>query len=183
MAPSHTRTTDEPTATDSDPQGQTAQTATDGGEETVDYDVPEKAVRLRETADAVDRLADRLAGADSIADDCPVLSDLYHEARTSGRDPYEGRFVELLDYDREADEWTSRGPNWLQSGTHYRDTGADLTLSNKPHPFLDVSTFAQAKRARLNRVAQTMRQNADEAERAAKEKAYREQNWSEEDYL
>jgi len=91
---------------------------------------------------AIDDLKHRLQESDSIADDCPVLSELFHEARTASIGHcrgHGGSFVALLDYDD--DEWSCRSVRYLEGGTHYRDTGADLKLSCSPYPFMDTDMF------------------------------------------
>lgn len=115
---------------------------------------------LRERADALDSLADRLDEAESIAADVPVLSELFHEVRTSGRNPRDGRFVALLDLD--GDGWTCRSVAFLQRGTHYRDTGADATLTHSPYPFVTVDQFADLIGHKLRADADIARQRAAE---------------------
>jgi len=162
-------------ATDAQPRTKT----TDDG---IEYEVPERAVENRQLADAVERLADSLDGATSIAEECPVLSELFHTARTSGYKARDGRHVALLDYDREADEWECRRVTFVRSGAHLRDTGADVKVSHNPFPFLPVSQFARQQRESLRRDARAMRQSAANAEEGARNAAVREATWSEEDY-
>ena len=98
---------------------------------------------MTDKKEAIGELKDRLQNADSIAEDVPVLSELFHEARTAGRRQtrgHGGRFVALLDYDG---EWTCRHVNYLQGGTHYRGTGADLKLSCRPYPFMEIDMFKE----------------------------------------
>lgn len=110
-------------------------------------------------ADAIDELANRLRGADSVAQDCPVLSELFHEVRTSRRHSREGKYVALLDYS-EGDGWDCRSVSFLASGTYYRDSGAELSVSFKPMTFLSVDEFAQHTAASLKRDARANRQTA-----------------------
>lgn len=131
------------------------------------------AAEYREQADALESLADDLKGADSIAEDVPVLSELFHEVRTGGRSPHDGRYVELLD--REGDEWECRSVAFLESGTHYRDTGADAKLAFTSYPFLSVDLFAEKIADDLRRSAKSARQNAASIERREQEMARREQ--------
>jgi hypothetical protein len=140
----------------------------------VDYQTPDRVAEERQLADALDDLAARLDGAESIAEECPVLSELFHEARTSGRNPRDGRFVALFDYD-EDDGWTCRSVSFLQSGTHYRDHGADLSLSNKPFAWMPVKTFREAQASEIRRQAQARRQTASGIEAQAEEEARRKQ--------
>jgi hypothetical protein len=122
------------------------------------------AAEYREQADALESLADDLKGADSIAEDVPVLSELFHEVRTGGRSSRDGRYVALLD--RDGDKWECQSVAFLESGTHYRDTGADAKLSFAPYPFLSVDTFADAIASDLRRSAKSARQNAANVEQA-----------------
>lgn len=90
---------------------------------------------------AIQELRNRLQNADSIAEDAPVLSELFHEARTASTRQvreYGGSFVALLDYDG---EWTCRSVRYLEGGKHYRDTGADLKLSCQAYPLMDTDMF------------------------------------------
>jgi hypothetical protein len=121
------------------------------------------AAEYREEADALESLADDLMGAESIAEDVPVLSELFHEARTSRRSGYDGKYVALLD--RDGDEWTCRSVAFLESGTHYRDTGADLKVSCSPSAFMSVDRFAESKARSIRRSAESARQNAVSLER------------------
>lgn len=109
-------------------------------------------------ADALDELAERLRGADSISSDVPELSKLYHEVRTSGRNSRDGRFVALLDHDE--DGWTCRSIAFLETGTHYRDPNADALVSFSPFPFLSVDEFGEHVASDLERDARAARQNA-----------------------
>jgi len=120
----------------------------------------EEGQRKLAKADALDNLAGRVRTADSIADDVPELAELFHTVRTSSRKSREGRYVALLDYDHEADEWSCRNVSWLQQGTHYRDTGAEASLSYKPFPFLSLDEFSRQIAASLERDADATRQNA-----------------------
>jgi len=93
--------------------------------------------------EAISELKERLQSSDSIAADVSVLSELFHKARTASRRQsrgHGGRFVALLDYDG---EWTCRHVEYLEGGTHFRDTGADLKLSCPPLPFMDTDTFKE----------------------------------------
>lgn len=130
---------------------------TDGGQ---DWQYTEKGEQLMDEADALEQLASRLRDADSIADDVPVLSRLFHKVRTSGRSGHDGRFVALLDYNADAGEWSCRSVTWLESGTHYRDTGAEATVSYSPQPLLSVDEFSQHVASGLERDATRRRQNA-----------------------
>lgn len=110
-----------------------------------------------ELANELDELANDCLAADSIADDVPVLSELFHTVRTGGRDARDGRYVALFDYDG---EWSCRSVSFLQSGTHYRNTGADLELSFKPYPFCSVKMFRESIGNELHRKAMAARQSA-----------------------
>ena len=125
-------------------------------------------------ADAMDSLANSLKDADSIKDDVPVLSELFHKARTSKRDARDGRYVALLDYELETG-WSCRSVAFMQSGSHYRDTGADMALSFKPYPFLSVSEFAKHIRASIQRDARSARQSAGAARQREKDRQRREE--------
>jgi hypothetical protein len=120
----------------------------------------EKGREMLQTADALEELATELRNADSIADDVPVLSELFHIARTSSRRPREGKYVALLDYDTETDQWSCRSVSFLQNGTHYRDTGADKKARAKPRPFYSVDEFGQNQAATFENQARRLRQNA-----------------------
>ena len=111
-------------------------------------------------ADAIESLASRVRQADSVAEEVPELAELFHSARTSSRNSRQGRYVALLDYDFEADEWSCRNVSWLQQGTHYRDTGAEAAVSYSPRPFLSVEEFGRQIAASLNQDADATRQNA-----------------------
>ena len=125
-----------------------------------DADLTETGEQKLELADALESLASDLRDADSIADDVPVLSELFHEVRTTRRKSRDGRFVALLDYDFDADEWSCRSVAFLESGTHYRDTGADASVSFSPFAFLPVDQFAEHVASDLERDARAARQNA-----------------------
>ena len=122
-------------------------------------DLTETGREMLDLADALDALADDLRAADSIADDAPPLSDLYHEVRTGGRRARDGRYVALLDHDP-ADGWTCGSVAFLESGTHYRDPDADAVISHKPFPFREVDAFGQTVAADLERQAREARQRA-----------------------
>lgn len=111
-------------------------------------------------AEAQENLANRLRNAESIAEDVPELSTLFHKVRTSKRRARDGRFVALMDYDIEKGEWSCRNVSFLQQGTHYRDTGADAILPYKPFPLLSVDEFSKMMAANLERKAQAKRENA-----------------------
>jgi len=130
----------------------------------------------RELADNLDALADAVVDADSIADDAPVLSELFHAARTSRRDGHEGRYVALLTH--HDDGWTCDSVAFLGSGTHYRDPNADAVLSFKPFPFLSVDEFGEHMAADLRRDARAARQNASQIEASRKEQERIEQEFS-----
>lgn len=130
--------------------------------QTMTDDMPDAARQKHNEADRIDELADRLLSADSIAEDVPVLSELFHEARTSRRRARDGRYVALLDFDADADEWTCRSVSFLENGTHYRDTGADASVSFKPSPFLSVSEFGEQVGRSLQRDARAARQTASQ---------------------
>lgn len=132
-------------------------------------DYESEAEEYKATADAIEQLADSLAGADSIAEDCPVLSELFHAVRTSSRKSRSGRYVALLDLDLEAGEWSCRSVAFLESGSHYRDTGADLSIGFKPYPFISVDEFAEHVSESIRRDARAERQTAGDLERSAKE--------------
>jgi len=117
----------------------------------------------REQADQLTELADRLRQAESIAADVPVLSTLFHEARTSRRKSREGRFFALYDYDAE-DGWTERQVTFLQQGTHLREHGADLALSQSPQRFMDTKTFKQRQKEAIDRKVQALRQDIGQIE-------------------
>jgi len=126
-----------------------------------------EADEYRSKADALESLADELKGADSIAEDAPVLSELFHEVRTGGRSSHDGKYVALLD--RDGDGWECRSVAFLESGTHYRDTGADLKVSCSPTAFMPVDHFAEAKARSIRRSAEAARQNAASLERRERE--------------
>lgn len=130
----------------------------DRGDYGAEYD--ETGVRKMKTADALERLAARLRDADSIADDVPVLSELYHKVRTSGRSSRDGRFVALLDYEHDTREWSCRSVAFLEGGTHYRDPAGDVVVAFSPFPFLPVGQFAEHVASDLERDARAARQNA-----------------------
>jgi hypothetical protein len=111
-----------------------------------------------ELADGMEALATQLTDTNSISDAAPVLTELFHEARTSNRRARDGRYVALFDYD--GGEWSCRSVAFLETGTHYRDTNADMTLSFKPWPFLSVDEFTEHIRAEILRQAQATRQTA-----------------------
>lgn len=115
----------------------------------------------REIADALDSLAADLRGADSIADDAPALSELFHEVRTSRRKTRDGRYVALLDYDRDAGVWSCRSVAFLETGTHYRDTGADAVVSHNPFPLREAERFGEVVANALERDAHAARQSAE----------------------
>jgi len=123
-------------------------------------ELSEKGKKMMAVADAYEELADSLSNAESIADDVPVLSELFHEARTTHKKPRDGRFVALLDYDVDGDEWTCRNVSWLQQGTHYRDTGADAVLGFSPYPFCSTDRFAEEFVNRLRMMARDQRHKA-----------------------
>jgi hypothetical protein len=118
----------------------------------------------KQKADSLENLAERLRDAESIAEDVPVLSELFHEVRTSNRRARDGRHVALFDYDSESDSWECRSVKFLESGTHYRDTGADLSLSHKPFAFLSVKHFSQYMANSIDRSVRDIRQNASQLE-------------------
>ena len=119
----------------------------------------------RTLADGLEDLADRLYQADSIADDAPPLSELYHEIRTSGRRARDGRYVALLDYDPDGGGWSCRSVAWLETGAHYRDPPGDALVSFNPFPFCEVERFGEHVAARLKRDARAARQSAGNIER------------------
>ena len=123
-------------------------------------ELTEKGRELLDLADAMDALAEDLRAADSIADDTPALSELFHAVRTSSRRDRTGRYVALLDHDPE-DGWVCTDVSWLQSGTHYRNPSADEVTAHGPYPFLDVDQFGEKIAADLERDARAARQNAD----------------------
>lgn len=128
--------------------------------QTDDVELTETGAQMMATADALDDLATELRDAESIAEDVPVLSDLFHKARTSKNRSRDGKYVALLDFDHESGDWSCRTVSWLQQGAHYRDTGADTLVSFSPYPFLEVDEFADHVAASLERDAQAARQNA-----------------------
>jgi len=123
-------------------------------------DLTEKGQQMMAVADGYEDLAKSLRDAESIAKDVPVLSELFHKARTTHKNPRDGRFVALLDYDVDNGEWSCRNVSWLQSGTHYRDTGADAVLSFSPYPFCPVDRFTEEFADTLGMNAKEQRQNA-----------------------
>ena len=123
-----------------------------------DVDLTETGEEYARLAEKIDALADAVRTADSIANDAPALCDLFNEVRTSNRSSRDGRYVALFDVD--GDEWSCRSVEFLESGTHYRDTGADLSLSFKPFPFLGTDEFAEHIASDLRRQAQSARQSA-----------------------
>lgn len=120
------------------------------------------AEEYRATADAIESLAGSLRDADSIAEDVPVLSELYHKVRTSKRRSRDGRYVALLSH--EDGEWECSSVAFLETGTHYRDPNADVVVSFKPYAFLGVSEFAEHVAGDLERDARSARQNASVVE-------------------
>lgn len=120
--------------------------------------------RTRAVIDGLESLREQLKGASSIADDVPALSELFHKARTSRRNAREGRYVGLYDYDTDTDTWACRSVAFLESGTHYRDTGADLTLVQKPYAFLSVEQFAEDKYHTIGRTVAEQKQHITQAE-------------------
>jgi hypothetical protein len=135
-------------------------TNTDTTTEETESKYTETGQRKLAQADAMDELAGRVRQADSIADEVPELAELFHNARTSSRKSRQGRFIALLDYDFDAEEWSCRNVSFLQQGTHYRDTGAEASVSQKPFPFLSVEEFGRQVAASLERNAKATRQNA-----------------------
>jgi hypothetical protein len=129
-------------------------------------EIPEAAVEYRAREAALNALADRAYSADSIAEDAPVLSELFHEVRTSSRSERQGRYVALFDHG--ADGWECRSVAFLESGTHYGDTGADLTLSMKPRPFICVDEFGEQMAASIRHSAEGAARNAENIERRAR---------------
>jgi hypothetical protein len=111
-------------------------------------------------ADALEKLRLRVDDADSIADDVPVLSSLFHKARTSGRSGRDGRYVAVYDYDADTEEWHCRFVSWLENGMHYRDLDADLVLYQRPAIMMGVDEFRKHKRAEIKRRERSARQNA-----------------------
>lgn len=124
----------------------------------------------RERAAALEELAERLSSAESIADDVPLLSGLFHQARTSGgrRVREGGSWVLLVDYD--GYEFSPRSLHWLEQGTHLRDTGADAKIKASPHPFQSVDEFKGVTKQQIERKARAIRQNAQEKQHAHEEK-------------
>jgi len=123
-------------------------------------ELTEKGRELLDLADAMDALAEDLRAADSIADDTPALSGLFHAVRTSSRRAHDGRYVALLDHDPE-DGWVCADVSWLESGTHYLDPNADEVIAHRPYPFLGVDQFGEKIAADLEHDARAARQNAD----------------------
>jgi len=123
-------------------------------------DLTEKGKRKLDLVRAMRQLADDAYTADSIADDAPALSELFHEVRTSRRRSRDGRHVALLDYDHDAGSWSCRSVAFLETGTHYRNTGADLVLSHKPRPLMSVDKFCEYLSADIERSARATEQNA-----------------------
>lgn len=124
----------------------------------------ETADDYRTLADALEDLAAQLRDADSIADDVPVLSEMYHTIRTSSRNARDGRYVALLDYDPDGGGWSCRSVTWLETGAHYRDPSGDALVSFKPWPFCEVDRFAEAVANGLKRDAKAARQSAGNIE-------------------
>lgn len=124
------------------------------------------ATAKRQQANALRSLAADLRDADSIAEDVPALAELFHEVRTSSRRARDGRYVGLFDLDRETGEWSCRSVAFLESGTHYRDTGADAIVAHNPWPFCTVDTFGERVAPDLERKATAAEQNAIEMERS-----------------
>lgn len=123
------------------------------------------AADYHELADAMEALANQLRDADSIANDCPVLSELFHTVRTSPYKSRRGSHVALLDYDPD-EGWSCRSVSFLEQGTHYRDTGADLSVSFQPYPFISVDEFGMHISDTIKRDARATRQTAGNLEAA-----------------
>lgn len=145
-----------------------AQTKADGGE----FETLDSVQRDRRVADALDELAGRLGSADSIAEDVPLLSELYHEARTTGgrRLREGGKWTLLVDFDDETGDLGARSLHFLEQGAHLRDTGADAKVSASPQPFQSVDEFIGVTKHQIERTARSMRQNATERQHAHEEK-------------
>ena len=111
-------------------------------------------------ADALEQLAEQAYDADSVANDVPVLSDLFHEIRTSNRKGRDGRYVALLNWDAD-NGWSCKSVEFLRRGSHYQNAKADASLSFKPYPFLSVNEFTQQIAQTLENNARLERQNAE----------------------
>jgi len=122
-------------------------------------DYTETGRRKLAVADALEQLAEQAHDAESVADDVSVLSELFHEARTSNRKSRDGRYVALLNWDAD-NGWSCKSVAFLQRGTHYKNTNADASLSYNPHPFLSVDEFTQQIARTLENDARRARQNA-----------------------
>jgi hypothetical protein len=120
----------------------------------------EKVEQYRAEADAMEQLANDVISADSIAEEVPVLSELFHSVRTSPRSSRDGRYVALLDWD-ESEGWTCRSVQFLDGGAHLRpENGATVTVAVSPRPFLSVDVFADVVSSRLRQQEEGARQNA-----------------------
>lgn len=96
--------------------------------------------RQQAVRDGLESLKTQISDAETVGD-VPALTELYNTVRTSGRSGQEGRYVALYDYDADSEQWDCRSVEWLESGTHYRDTGADLTVPFGPMLLVDSDTF------------------------------------------
>jgi len=121
------------------------------------------AAEKRAEAEQIEELADRLRDADSIADEVPVFAELFIKARTSQRNPRDGRFVAQLSHD-DVDGWESRSVAFLGNGTRYGQTPADVIVSHKPTPFLTVEAFSRRVADQLDEKAQAARKTAEQIE-------------------
>lgn len=120
-------------------------------------ELEQKAEAVEEEAQAIEALRNRVRAAGSIAQDVPVLSELFHEARTSSHKRGDGSYVALLD--REESGWTCRTVRYLESGASFRDTGADLKVRVSPMRFMATPEFSRRVCETLDRQARAARQN------------------------
>ena len=113
-------------------------------------------------ADDIARLKEKLRNADSIADDCPELSEYFHKARTKSK-PYTGRYVAGLVLDD--DEWKCRSIDYIESGTHIHGNKNDVTLHCQPYPFMETETFIGLIGGQLARAEERARLSQSENDR------------------
>lgn len=124
------------------------------------------AAEYRQTADAIAELRDDLKAADSIADDVPVLADLYHAARTSSADSREGRYVAVIEFSDDGDREMVYGPKFVESGANLKDpTG--VVVSAQPWPLMPVERFVEQVDHNLRQAEDGARKNAVRAKERA----------------
>lgn len=116
----------------------------------------------REKADRIEELKEELRDADSIAEDVPALSELFHRVRTSKRDSRDGKYKAVLNYKN--DGWTCEKVAFQPSGGRLKHPDADLVLAMKPFPFMEVKEFSQHMASSCNWAARNERQTAGSIE-------------------